>query len=100
MTTTTATPQVAEVSGTYNDDGTIDVHPVWAVEGIELDRTKGSGYRVKDQRMADRLGDAMLAGAVYYNAEVRTDVNGNTYVNASSHVLGRMINADLRRLGF
>jgi len=31
---------------------------------------------------------------------IARDVNGATYISAASRVLGRMINADLRRLGF
>ena len=96
MNTTTA-PSIAAVEFETRDDG-ITVWPVW--QAPDLDRTRGSGYLVKDKRMAERLKAAILAGVVYYNAEVRTDVNGRTYVNASSHVLGRIMNADLRRLGF
>ena len=31
---------------------------------------------------------------------VTLDVNGKTYVSAASQVLGRRMNADLKRLGF
>lgn len=70
------------------------------VHGVALDRDETHGYVVKDARMAARLSKAIEAGAVFHDFEVRTDVNGRTYLGYSSRVLGRMMNADLRRLGF
>lgn len=78
-----------EISGFYVD-------PVWT----GVDRPKTGGYLVRERALAERLKRAMLAGAVYYDAEVREDVNGQTFVATRSRVLGRMVNADLRRLGF
>lgn len=72
------------------------VDPIWS----GVDRPKTGGYIVKDGRMAARLESAMLAGVVFSDVEVRRDVNGKTFVGKRSHVLGRTMNADLRRLGF
>lgn len=51
-------------------------------------------------RLAERLVDAIQAGKVLTGAKVATDVNGRTYWDTSCQVLGRKLNADLRRLGF
>ncbi len=103
MNTATSTPTIVsvEIENSPADEwspASLTVWPIWG--GVELDRPEGSGYVVKDRRMAERLKAAMLAGAIFYNVEVKTDVNGATFVSASSHVLARMMNADLRRLGF
>jgi hypothetical protein len=104
----TATPHITEVTVVERDNPDygqswntagpreIVVTPMWS----DVDRDQGTGYVVGNARVADRLRRAMLAGVVFTDAEIKTDVNGKTYVSARSHVLGRMINADLRRLGF
>jgi hypothetical protein len=58
------------------------------------------GAGSKGKRLAERYRAAVMAGAVFYDAEVKTDVNGKTYVQAHSRVMGRHANADLRALGF
>ena len=85
---------------TERRDGADEIIVDAIVKGVDVDRPSTHGYVVKDKRMAERLAAAINAQAVFYGAEVRTDVNGKTYVNAPSRVLGRMMNADLRRLGF
>lgn len=52
------------------------------------------------QDLAMRYINAVKAGVIPGNAEVRTDVNGKTYVSGVWKVIGRTLNADLRRLGF
>jgi hypothetical protein len=64
------------------------------------DRTDGSGWLVNTKALADRLARAVNAGVVFYEPGLHTDVNGKTFVHAASRVLGRMANADLRRLGY
>lgn len=72
------------------------VYPIWA----DVDLSVGSGWLVRGQRMARRLEAALRAGVALGPAEVRTNVNGKTYVSADHLVSGRYMNADLRRLGF
>lgn len=81
---------------TTPNDRSVDVTLVWA----GVDRTTSGGWAVADQKTADRLVAAIEAGAVLRDVEVRTDVNGKTYMNYQSTVLGRTIKADLTRLGF
>lgn len=64
------------------------------------DRVNGMGWVVKKLSVAKRLVTAIEAGAVLTSPTIETDVNCNTYVSASSQVLGRKMNADLKRLGY
>jgi len=74
----------------------------WTVAGATLDRpsTGGFGLKLSHRALAERLVRAINAQAVFANPAIKRDVNGATYISAASRVLGRMINADLRRLGF
>lgn len=54
----------------------------------------------KQEALASRLARAVRDGAVLTNPVVKTDVNGKTYVSCDSQVLGRRMNADLKRLGY
>lgn len=69
-------------------------------EGVTLDRPEVLAFGLVNRKTAERLVAAIEAGAVFHNAEVRTDVNGRTYLQATSRVLARVASADLRRLGF
>lgn len=77
-------------------DGLTTVGAYWP----GVDRPTTGGIAVSNAKLAARLAAAINAGVVYTDARVATDVNGKTYVAARSMVLGRRLNADLRRLGF
>jgi len=106
---TAATPHITNVTITKRanpdhgkswDDGK---HPFeWRVSTTwsNVDRPEGTGYIVGNPRLAERLRNAIIAGVVFADPEIKIDKAGKTYVSARSTVLGRMINADLRRLGF
>lgn len=70
------------------------------VHGADVDRPETHGYVCTNRKIAERLARAIEAGAVFTVTGVGTDVNGRTFLLYSSRVLGRMMNADLRRLGF
>ena len=92
-------PVDVEVTQNFTEDvtsGYWSVMPVWP----GVDRPRVDGYLIKTERLAGRLARAMLAGVVYVDTEVTTDVDGETYVTSRSTVLARMANADLRRLGY
>lgn len=99
---TTATRLIPTARVTSDADGwsvTVD----WASsDGTVIDRPNvgGWGFGPKHQRLAERLAAAINAGVVFGTPELRTDINGKTFVNAPSKVLGRTANADLKRLGF
>ena len=78
------------------------VSVTWMSPTHHIDRTGGAGWQLgtKHQKLAERLVRAVNAGAVLQNPTLKVDVNGNTYVEATSSVLGRTLNSDLNRLGF
>jgi hypothetical protein len=72
------------------------VTPVWA----GVDRSTVGGWQVTSRSIAERLSRAILAGVVFPDAHVATDVNGRTYAGGHSRVSAKYANADLKRLGF
>ena len=54
----------------------------------------------KHDALASRLARAVRDGAALTNPVVKTDVNGKTYISVDSQILGRRMNADLKRLGY
>lgn len=87
----------AEGPGEFDMPAHYTVWPYWA----GVDRPQGYGMSTgKNKRLAERYKAAYEAGAVLGTPEVRTDGDGKTYVSVSSKCLGRMLNADLKRLGF
>lgn len=94
-------PTLDRVEITVDDSGdSISVFPFW--NGV--DRPQGAGWGLRNtpahNKLALRLKAALEAGVVYRSATVATDVNGKTYVATQGHILGRTLNADLKRLGF
>lgn len=90
------------VPDTYEDARPGDIRVVVTYDAPGLDRKDGYawGLPARHRALADRLVRAIEAGVVLGDPEIRTDVNGNTYVSATSRILARMMNAELRRLGF
>jgi hypothetical protein len=87
-----------EVSLVKDDDREyILVSPIW--RGVDRVNTSGTSCGL-NQALAERLKRAIEAGAAYPPVEVCVDVNGQTYIRTDHNVMGRRINADLRRLGF
>ena len=78
----------------------IYVEVTWS--GAPLDRPSTGGFGLKKSHLAlaNRLKRAIDAQAVHTDPEVKADTYGKTYVSARCRVLGRMLNADLKRLGF
>lgn len=92
-------PILAEVSIETAVDRLV-VGPVW--KGVDRPYTGGIGLpnSPSGRALAQRLKKAIEAGAVFKPSGVKTDINGKTYVEAHAGVIGRTLNADLRRLGF
>lgn len=74
------------------------VAPIW--QGV--DRPYVGGYSTgKNYRLAERLAAFMKSGNAWIGQpEVRTDVDGKSYVNASLRINTRRLNAELKRFGF
>lgn len=53
-----------------------------------------------DRKLAGRLAACIDDGVCHEAPEVKTDINGKTFVSAACRVMGRRLNADLKRLGY
>jgi len=99
MTQTPDLTPVAEVE--ERTDSVIGTHlTVWVTfpyAGVDRPRTQGMGVTKKNLA---RLVKAVNAGATVKDAEVLTDVAGNTYVGFTTTVHTRYINVDLKKLGY
>lgn len=79
------------------DDGRYIVKPYFH----GFDRPNTAGYSCgTNRKLAERLSDAIADGAVVTNAEIKHDVDGNTYVSFDFDIRMRCANADLKRLGY
>jgi hypothetical protein len=65
-----------------------------------VDRPRSYSVLATKLAEANRLKAAILAGAVFPVRGVLTDMNGQTYVDFDHNVMGRHLNADLKKLGF
>jgi hypothetical protein len=88
--------------GTYPNDQLVVVG-TW--QGCTADSDYGMGWNLgepskKTRALADRLVAAIDAGVVFGEPVEKTNVHGETYISASTSVMGRGLNASLRRLGF
>lgn len=72
------------------------VSPIWT--GVDRPYTGGIG--VKGMAMAKRLERAFLSGAAFSSTKIEKDINGKTYVSATYVVMGRHLNADLKKIGY
>jgi len=74
----------------------------WTWKGT--DRSDGGaiscGFGPSGLKMAQRLLPAIESGKLFDELAVRTDVNGLTYVAGWPRVMGRHLNANLKRAGF
>ena len=51
-------------------------------------------------KLAERVVEACKGGVLFVNVKVLTDINGKTYMGTSCQVIGKHLNADLKRLGY
>lgn len=73
------------------------VAPDWSKHGVDRPRTYS--LWVPTRRLAERTARAMELGLFYSSAEVRTDINGQTYVDTKAAVYVRQLRLDLDRVG-
>lgn len=91
--------KVSVVKRTDSDgQATISISPIWA--GVDRPDVGGFGVRPRQMALALRLKAAMESGAAFSSCQMFTDVNGHTYIGTNSNILGRTMNADLKRLGY
>lgn len=79
--------------------GTLTIYPIYA--GVDVQRGVGMSLRYgKDTKLGQRLVAAIRAGATHAPTGIATNVDGKTYALTDVKVMGRTLNADLKRLGF
>lgn len=79
---------------------TEDIGIVVRVHWSGVDRPTGLGIVCANQKIASRLEQAIRAGAAVEGVGVLRDNFGSTFVDERWHVRARVLNADLKRLGF
>lgn len=93
-----------EVFSDMGPETRIHVEVTWG--GADLDRPSTGGFILGPvsmsgkMKLAQRLVRAIDEGAVYTDPKVVKDVNGKTYVQAHCKVMGKYLNAALKRLGY
>lgn len=118
MTTTTCTVVTAEeiaareaamipVDATAHAVATREPNGEWKVTATiicDVQTDRGGSYAwglgPRHAHLAARLVRAINAGAILSDYKMGTDVNGRTYLRATSGILSRTMNADLNRLGY
>jgi hypothetical protein len=76
------------------------VQPVCVSHPLATRYSISTGFGIGGRSLAERLIRAIDAGKAYTNTYRATDVNGAEYLGGDFHVLGRHLDADLKRLGF
>lgn len=76
----------------------LTVAPLW--KGVDRPYVGGMALSPSKIVLARRFARAMVDGVAFRSIEVCTDVEGHTYVSATNKVLGRRLNADLKRIGY
>lgn len=66
----------------------------------DLSTRYGIGLKITHNALAHRLIQAINAGKVFKNVEVLTDVHGAEYIGSTCMLNTRVMNAELKRLGF
>lgn len=91
----------AVATATRGEDGDWTVKAVF-VSDVQVDRpnSRGWGLGPRHEALANRLVRAVNDGVIFSDFRKGTDDNGQTYLTATSNILGRTLNADLRRLGY
>jgi len=82
------------------DRKTVLCHTVkWEWAGV--DRKEGGGMScAADRKKAERLVAAINAGHFFKNAEIKSDIDGATYVSSFLGTTGRYLETELKQLGF
>lgn len=93
-----AVAKIRDNAGVDNDYVVVEIH--W--EGEPLDRPYTTGIHVakKNHKLAQRLVRCINAQKAFEHPHVARDTNGKSYVSFTLLVIGKYLNADLKRLGF
>jgi len=90
--------EIALVDGVERGVTYLAISPVW--NDVTRPHTWSWCVGEDELALAQRLQRAVETGAAFCSLEIRTDVNGATYMGTTSTVLGRTMESDLTVLGF
>lgn len=94
-------PRLAPAELITNADGSLTVRVTWEPQpGLDRLDAYAWGLKSTHRALAARLIRAINDGAIITPGPAYTDVDGNTGFHSRSTILGRTMNADLRRLGY
>jgi hypothetical protein len=94
-TATTTKLLPARVQVEFGGDKFATVSPIWA----GVDRPNVGGISVP-LRFVGRVVAALESGAAFESTKVVRDIDGKTYVEASSRIMGRHLERSLRAIGY
>lgn len=66
----------------------------------DLSTRTGIGLKITHQALAHRLIQAINAGKVFADVKICKDIHGAEYIGSTCVINTRMLNAELKRLGF
>jgi len=96
--------QVVYVYDTEDGKPIITVKVIWTPVDGTLDRQQTTSYSLSDtphhRKLASRLVKAIYAGAALPFKGIIKDVNGKSFVDCGMEVMGKYMNADLKRIGY
>jgi len=84
---------------TERPDRFVSVTVEWSSPDIKLDRPNVGGWIVSPKYVS-RLSACINAQKAYEKIQLCKDVNGKSYINATSAIYARHMNKSLRELGF
>jgi len=68
--------------------------------GVDRPESIGVLVGIKQHKLVKRLVKAINDGVAFTDAKIQTSISGKTYVAGNLQVVGRRLNADLKRLGY
>ncbi len=74
-----------------------DVNTRW-ITGADI--TSAMTFSVTSLGVAKRLVAAIEAGVIFTNPRKKTNSLGKTYIDSDCTIVGRLLSADLKKLGF
>ena len=94
------TATITKTTDPFNSERVLLVAATCQDQGLDRTDVMAWYLPLRHRRLAHRLAAAIEAGVACPPERKRRDVDGRTYLEHGLKVLGRSINADLRRLGF
>ena len=95
-------PKFTAVASMHAVDDTYIVSILWKSDNVVIDRPVGEGwvFKATQRRLAERLVKCIDAQGYLGKPILKRDKFGASYVHVHWDLIGRHMNADLKRRGF